>query len=114
MSPEFYRFLHIISVILLCGCVFYAVGAPETAKRRTMILAGIASLFALIGGFGLLAKVYSNTFFAWVIVKLVCWLLISSLGGLAFRRRAQATVWVSLLIAAIVVSAAMVAFKPGM
>ena len=51
-----------------------------------MIITGIASLLVVISGGGLLAKLYPGQFPGWVIVKLVCWLGLSALAGIAYRR----------------------------
>lgn len=114
MPPTFYSFLHVSSVLLLAGTTFYAVAAPQASKKRVMIASGILSLLALVGGFGLLSKVYSNQFYLWVIVKLVAWLALSGLAGLAFRKRDKAGLWLLLASALLVLAVAMVYFKPGM
>lgn len=114
MSPTFYSFLHVSSVILLVAGTFYAFAAPESSRKRLLMLTGIASVLALVGAFGLLAKTYNMVFYTWVVVKLFCWLLLSGLTGVAFRRRAQAPLWIALASATVVLAVAMVYFKPGM
>lgn len=114
MSISLYSFLHVLSILLLTGGTFYAFAAPAEARKRLLMLTGIASLVALVAGFGLVSKVYGNTFHAWIIVKLVCWLGFSGLTGLAFRRREQAGLWVSLAIGLLALAVLMVYFKPGM
>ena len=114
MSPSIYYFLHVTSVLLLTGGTFYAFAAPADTRKKALALTGIASLLVLIGGFGLLSKIYENHFYAWVIVKLVCWLGLSAMTGLAYRRREKLCVWVALTISFVVLSVAMVYFKPGM
>lgn len=114
MSPTFYYFLHITSALLLVGGTFYAFAAPATTRARMLALTGTASLLVLLGGFGLLAKVYANTFYLWVILKLVAWLGLSALTGLAYRRREKAGLWAALAIAFIVLATASAYFKPGM
>lgn len=114
MSPTFYYFLHVTSILLLTAGTFYAFAAPAETRKRLLMLTGIASLLALIGGFGLLAKVWSNQFHLWVIIKLVCWLGLSALTGLAYRRRAQVGTWAALAIGFVVVGAASAYFKFGM
>ena len=88
MSPTVYYVLHVFSILVLTGYTFYAFAAPAATKKKVMVITGIASLLALIGGFGLLAKLYNNNFAApWVIVKLVAWLGLSALAGIGYRRR---------------------------
>ena len=114
MSPTFYSFLHVTSAILLVAGTFYAFAAPQDTRKRMLMLTGIASLLTLIGGFGLLAKVYTNTFYLWVFIKIAGWLLLSALSGVAYRRRAKVQLWVILAIVAVVSNVAAVYFKPGM
>lgn len=87
MNPLYYALLHVFSLFVLTAHTFMAFAnpAPENRKRALMVT-GIASLLVLISGFGLLAKLHNNHFAGWVIVKLVCWLGLSMLAGMAFRR----------------------------
>jgi uncharacterized membrane protein SirB2 len=86
MSPTVYHILHVISLLALYGGTFYAFAAPAETRKATLALTGVASLLMLISGFGLLAKLQLG-FPGWVIVKLVCWLGLSALGGIGYRRR---------------------------
>ncbi|MBW8780539.1 MAG: hypothetical protein JF599_01440 [Verrucomicrobia bacterium] len=86
MSPTFYSILHVSSLLALFGGTFFAfAGAPET-RRRTLIFTGVASLLMLVSGVGLLHKL-GYGFPGWAMVKLVCWLGLSSLAGIGYRRR---------------------------
>jgi hypothetical protein len=111
MSPTFYYVLHVISVLVLTGYTFYAFAAPAETRKRVMMITGIASLLVLVGGFGLQAKL-GYGFPGWLIVKMVCWLGLSALAGLGYRKRgaAGALSVVALLIAATAV--VMVYTKP--
>lgn len=86
MSPTVYHIIHVISLLALYGGTFYAFAAPAETRKATLALTGVASLLMLISGFGLLAKLQLG-FPVWVIVKLVCWLGLSALGGIGYRRR---------------------------
>lgn len=87
MSPTTYYVLHVVSVILLTAFAFQALASSDAARRKQLsILSGIASLVALVGGFGLLAKL-GHGWEPWVFVKLGCWLLLSGMVGLAYRFR---------------------------
>jgi ABC-type Co2+ transport system permease subunit len=99
MSPTVYYILHVFSVLVLTGYTFYAFAAPAEKRKQVMMITGIASLLALVGGFGLLTKLYNNQFSAWVIVKIVCWLGLSALAGIGFRKRAQAPVFMAVVLA---------------
>ena len=87
MNPLYYSLLHVFALFILSAHTFMAFAnpAPEN-KKRTMIVTGIASLLVVVSGFGLLAKLYPGQFPGWVIVKLVCWLGLSALAGIAYRR----------------------------
>ena len=87
MNPIYYSLLHVFALFILSAHTFMAFAnpAPEN-KKRTMIVTGIASLLVVVSGFGLLAKIYPGQFPGWVIVKLVCWLGLSALAGIAYRR----------------------------
>ena len=82
-----YYLLHVLSVIALITSTFTAFAAPDPERRKKALMtSGILSLLALTGGMGLLARTNAG-WPLWVIVKLVCWLVISSLAGIAFRKR---------------------------
>jgi len=105
--------LHVFGVMVLLGTVFYAcAGAPESRKKLLM-WSGIASLLVLLTG-GRLWGVLKPTFpqQGWLVVKLVCWLGLSGLGGLAYRRREKACLWLALALVLAVTALAMVYVRP--
>ncbi len=111
MSPQTYYIIHVVSVLVLTAYTFYAFAAPEITKKKVMIVTGVASLLALIGGFGLQAKL-GYGFPGWLIVKLFCWLGLSALAGMGYRRRgAVGTLSVVALVLA-VIAVVMVYLKP--
>lgn len=111
MRPTIYHILHVSSLLVLFGYTFYAFAAPAETKKRVMMIAGIASLVMLVSGFGLLAKLHLG-FPGWVIVKLVCWLGISALGGMAYRKRDKAGLFMLLALVLAITAVAMVYVKP--
>ena len=90
MSLPFYYILHLISLFVLAGYTFYAFGAPPETRKRVMIITGVATLLALVGGFGLQAKLGYKLSETWLIVKIVCWIGLSALAGMGYRRRGAA------------------------
>lgn len=83
---QVYYLLHVASGFLLAAVTFQAFAAPTPERKRcTLIFAGILSLLMLTGGFGLLARL-GYSFAAWVYIKIGCWLALSAMAGLAFRR----------------------------
>ena len=62
---------------------------PEK-RKRSLMLTGILSLVMLVGGFGLVARVYDNQWASWMFVKIACWLGLSALAGIAYRKPEKA------------------------
>jgi Ni,Fe-hydrogenase I cytochrome b subunit len=104
MSPYIYSIIHIFSLLVLTGYAFYAFGAPAEAKKKVMMITGIASLLMLVSGFGLISKVYQNQFAAWMVVKLVCWLGLSALAGIGFRKRDKPCVFIAIILVLVLVA----------
>ena len=111
MSPNFYSILHVVSVLLLTGSTFYAFGGPADTRKRALMWSGIASVLALVGGFGLQAKL-GYGFPGWLIVKLVCWLGLSALVGMGYRRRESAGTLMIVAVLLVIVAVVMVYTKP--
>ncbi len=99
-----YQITHLASLIALTGGAFYAFAGSPESRKKVMMITGIASLLMLISGFGMLARLHSNQFQPWVIVKLVCWLALSGLAGIGYRKRDNAPMFIS-IIAVIVLTA---------
>jgi hypothetical protein len=111
MTPTFYSILHVFSVLVMTGFTFYAFAADPSTRKRTLAFSGIASLLALIAGFGLQAKL-SVGFPGWLIVKIVCWLGLSALTGIGYRRRGAAGALALVAIVLVFVAVLMVYLKP--
>lgn len=92
-----YQITHIASLIALTGGAFYAFAGSPESRKKVMIITGIASLVMLVSGFGMLARLHANQFQPWVIVKMVCWLALSGLAGIGYRKRAQAPLLMSII-----------------
>ncbi|MDE3084612.1 MAG: hypothetical protein KGJ37_05260 [Verrucomicrobiota bacterium] len=114
MNPHEYNILHIVhvaSVIGLAGATFYAfAGVPET-RKRVIMWSGIASLLVLLTGLRMWQTIY-HFHGGWVVVKLVCWLGVSSIGGVAYRRRGAAGLLMVITLALLITAVAMVYVKP--
>lgn len=111
MSPTFYHILHLLSLFVLAGYTFYAFAAAPETRKRVMMISGIASLLALVGGFGLQAKLAIG-WPGWIIVKLVCWLGLSALAGFGYRRRGAAGTLAVVALALVLVAIVMVYTRP--
>ena len=113
MKVQIYQILHVVSMILLTAFVFQAFANPDPkTRKRTMMLTGILSLTMLIGGFGLVS-VMKIGFPAWIIIKLVCWLGLASIGGMAYRMPKKVPMLTAVTIVLIVVSVASVYMRFG-
>lgn len=103
--------LHIFSAIVLVATTFYAcAGAPET-RKKILMYSGIASLLVLLTGIRMWQGLYGWAG-GWVILKLVCWLGLSAFGGLAYRKREKAGLWIGLTLILTLTAVAMVYVKP--
>ena len=111
MTPTFYQILHVLSVLVLIGYTFYAFAAGPETRKRVMIITGVASLLALVGGFGLQAKLAVG-WPGWFVVKIVCWLGLSALAGIGYRRRGAAGALAIIAMALAFVAVVMVYTKP--
>lgn len=111
MSPTFYYILHVCAVLVLTGYTFYAFAAPAETRKSVLMITGIASLVALVGGFGLQAKVV-GAWPGWLIVKIVCWLGLSALAGFGYRRRGAAGTLAVVALVFAVIAVVMVYTKP--
>ena len=109
----FYQLLHIFSLLVLTAHTFMAFGNPDPANRkRTMMITGIASLLMLISGFAMLSLNKIPFVTGWVIVKFFCWLGLTALAGMAYRR-AHLRGALSLITLALMLTAVfMVYFRP--
>jgi ABC-type transport system involved in cytochrome c biogenesis permease subunit len=111
ISVPTYLILHLAAIFVLLGYTFYAFAAPAETRRRVMTVTGIAALVILVTGFGMLAREHLG-FPGWAVVKVVCWLGLGAMAGLAYRRRAQARAFMLLTLALAIVAAAMVLYRP--
>lgn len=112
MSPTFYYILHLISLFVLAGYTFYAFAAPPETRKRVMIITGIAALLAFIAGFGLQAKLGYKLTSGWLIVKMLCWLFLSGLAGMGYRKRGAVGTLALVAVLLVGIAVVMVYTKP--
>jgi multisubunit Na+/H+ antiporter MnhF subunit len=111
MSPTIYYILHVTAVLVMTGYTFYAFAAGPETRKRVMMITGIASVIALIAGFGLQAKL-NYGFPGWLIVKLLCWLGLSALAGFGYRRRGAAGALAAVTLVLAFIAVVMVYTRP--
>jgi hypothetical protein len=103
--------VHVLSVLGLTGATFYAfAGAPES-RKRVLMWSGLASLLVLLTGVRMWQAVY-HFHGAWVIVKLVCWLGLSAISGIAYRRRGAIGLLILITLVLLATALAMVYVRP--
>ena len=113
MNPAFYHLLHVFSLLVLTAQTYMAFANPDPeSRKRTMMITGIASLLMLISGFAMLSLNKIPFVTGWVIVKFFCWLGLTALAGMAYRR-AHLRGALSLITLALMLTAVfMVYFRP--
>ena len=115
MSPfelNLLHVLHVASVVVLIAYTFYGfAGAPQT-KKGVMIGTGIATLLVLLTGIRMWQGMFNFAVLGWIVVKLVCWLALSGLAGVGYRKRDNAGVFMTVILAIAVVALVMVYWKP--
>ncbi len=95
MSITVYNILHIVGALFLC-IGFAALISAKSAKKG-MMFHGIGLVILLISGFGQLAKLgWTAHMPAWVIVKIVLWLVLGFMPVLAKRHVLSRPVTVAL------------------
>ncbi|MDA1272677.1 MAG: hypothetical protein O2960_01305 [Verrucomicrobia bacterium] len=111
MKLQIYQVLHVASMVLLTAFIFQTFANPDPKNRRkTGMITGILALLMLIGGFGLVATMKVG-FPWWVIVKLVCWLGLASISGMAYRKPQRIPLLTIVAIALILIAIITVYFR---
>jgi len=111
MTMNTYLVLHLSSIIVLLGYTFYAFAAPAETRRRVLMITGIAALLVLVSGFTMLHKLGLG-FPRWAMVKLVCWLGLGSISGVAYRKRAAADLFMIIAFVFAITAVVMVYVRP--
>jgi len=82
---QLYYILHLLGVLLvfssLGGLAMRAMIDPESKalKKFGAITSGVGLFLILLGGFGLVARLYNNEFQNWTIAKIVIWVILGSM-----------------------------------
>lgn len=119
MSPQLYKVLHILGVMLLFagagGLILLQLQESASARARKLagLTHGLALILILIAGFGSVAKLGLSLTSPWVVGKIVIWLIFGLLPLILRKLPRQATLlwWVAALLGA--VAAWLGVFKPG-
>jgi hypothetical protein len=99
MSPLFWQAVHVVSALLLTAFTAYIIGrsAPET-RKLWLTVTGALAILVLVAGMGLWGKVYAMTPHFWIIGKIVCWLGLAAVGGIAYKRQEKRSLWLALTV----------------
>jgi hypothetical protein len=116
----FYKVLHLLGifmvVITLGGMILHVVngGTRDYAMRkRVALIHGVGLLIALVGGFGLLARLgLVNGMPAWAMAKLGIWFVLGALPALVYRKREWAHFFGPTTIVFAVAAAWLAIYKP--
>jgi hypothetical protein len=121
MSYQFYKIMHLTGIAMtllsLGGLMLHAIAGGSKAampwRRPVMITHGLGLLLALVGAFGLLARLGIHwPWPGWVIVKLGIWLVLGGAVAVVFRKPEFNRVLWALVIALFAFAAYLANFKP--
>jgi hypothetical protein len=104
--------LHLTGVLVLIAYTFYAFAAPAETRKRVLMYTGIASLLVLLTGVRMWQGVLSFHVFGWIIVKIVCWLGLSAISGMGYRKREISGTLSVIALALAITAVAMAFIKP--
>lgn len=98
-SYEFYKVIHLFSIILFAGVLGLSF-APSPTPKWAKILMGATGVLIFIAGMGLLARI-GGGWPSWVLIKMLLWvvlmvaapLLSKCLQGIVAKRRALLGLW---------------------
>ena len=123
MSYAIYKLIHLLGIfalmVALAGMAAHAASGHAKAENRNyrMLLAfhGAGALLALVGGFGLLARINLESggmLQGWILAKLALWLLLGGLVSLPYRKSDSARVVLLILPLIGLVGAVLANYKP--
>ena len=84
MSYEFYKIIHLVSLVLVAACLGVSYFS-ETPKKWARILGMSSSLLLLVAGMGMLAR-KGFGWPMWINLKLVIWLILAVAGPIMARK----------------------------
>lgn len=112
IESEILHALHVAAALVLMGYTFYAFAAPQETRKKTLMWAGIASLVMLLTGLRMWQGIYHFAPMGWLFVKIVCWLGLSALAGIGYRRRDKVGLLSGLAILFVLIAVVMVYLQP--
>ncbi|MBC87336.1 MAG: hypothetical protein CL677_09180 [Bdellovibrionaceae bacterium] len=106
MPYEFYKVLHIISVLMiftsLGGAIWAQWNKPGVrdykGRKALFIIHGVGMALAFVAGFGLLARLQVPFSTSWVLGKFVIWLILGGIISLIHRKADLVKIWLPIII----------------
>jgi hypothetical protein len=103
--------LHVASAFFLVGWTFYAFAGPPETRKKVLALSGILSLLVLLTGIREWQGIY-GFHGGWPVVKIVCWLGLSAITGIAYRKRNRVPLLAWITVALVTLAVVMAYTKP--
>ena len=115
MNPHEINLLHVVhvaAVVILIAYTFLGfAGTPDT-RKRVLVMTGIASLLILLTGIRMWQGMFAFKMMGWILVKGFCWLVLSALTGVAYRKREKVGALTVIVLGLTVVALVMVYHRP--
>lgn len=114
ISYQLYKVIHIASIFLfLTGASVMLLAAPKAKFWK--IMTGVTGLFILVGGMGLMARLYPGQGMQqpWIHVKLTIWVIVMALGHIVAKRfpnHGAKAYWATMMLA--IIAAYVAVYKP--
>ena len=115
---QLYYILHLLGILLVFssygGLAMRAMAGIDSKALRKFgaITSGVGLFLILLGGFGLIARLYNNVFPAWSIVKIVIWVVLGAMLFFINKFPKLGQVWWWLTITLGVLAVVMVYVRP--
>lgn len=100
MSYQFYKILHVVSIVLFFS-LYCKAAYSKSSEKMDKILTGVFLVIILVSGMGLIAKIgisHGSGWPVWAYMKLTIWLIVGGAGHMILKRfphLAVKTFWVS-------------------
>lgn len=104
--------VHVAAVIVLIAFTFFGFAGAAETRKRVLAITGVASLLVLLTGIRMWQGQYGFAGLGWVFVKLFCWLGLSALTGLAYRKRDQVNTLMVVSLVLTITALVMVYVRP--
>lgn len=107
-----FSIIHVFSIASLFGTCIGACVSPVPENRKKMLMfSGIASLLIFVTGFGMAGMLHIG-FPGWLLVKIFCWLILSTMVGMFFRMPEKRGSLIKLCSLLVLVALTMVYIRP--